>query len=529
MRQAQFRRSGKQWFVSDGLIWDDLPATYRTEPGRPLECSSKLHVYNPQVAPAAVTARFYHTDRPPTEVTFTVGGGEIEQLELAKLPEIPHKQAFWIAVESDVPVLPQAVHADYTFWDPVPDAIIAVAPYPGPLRDETSWVFPDCYESEPSRGWYEYETLTMLNPGKRAVKVHVRYLLRYREGGAEETVEVPAERVVQLDVWRRFPKMLGTENGPPVRVGGDYAVRLDASGPVIAQTTRRARWVGRPSIIGARSTMAIPLRELEDIPWYYPGGAIVDRGVLPRANASEHPLSQCDNTWNLLFVHNLDGKRETRARITFHSPDGSSTTSAALPIPGGKSILECLHGRPWLGEHTAVDRPFAMTVRGDTPVAPEVTCAEFEMWSQVCPGAMSAVNLYPGPLTDERVWWLGIGRAGGADDVNTEWNQTYHLFNPGETKVKVVLSFLGLKGGRATPTREVVLAAGAVARVDSKEVAGLPVGQPFAVRAEGSGPFCAQVFGRTFTRGLPFTRAMYSLIGLPMRLAAGRRRHQRSE
>ena len=106
MRQVQFRRSGKQWFVSDGLIWDDLPATYRTEPARPLECSSKLHVYNPQAATAAVTARFYHTDRPPTAVSFTVGGGEIEQLELAKLPEIPHKQAFWIAVESDIPVLP---------------------------------------------------------------------------------------------------------------------------------------------------------------------------------------------------------------------------------------------------------------------------------------------------------------------------------------------------------------------------------------------------------------------------------------
>lgn len=34
MIQPQYRRSGKCWFVSDGFIWDDLPVSYRTEPGR---------------------------------------------------------------------------------------------------------------------------------------------------------------------------------------------------------------------------------------------------------------------------------------------------------------------------------------------------------------------------------------------------------------------------------------------------------------------------------------------------------------
>lgn len=266
--------------------------------------------------------------------------------------------------------------------------------------------------------------------------------------------------------------------------------------------------------------MPIPLSERDEKLWYYPGGEIVDRGVLPRARRSDHPLNQCDNTWNLLFVHNLDMEKKTGARVTFHGPDGSSTSCDPLPVPAGKSILECLHGRPWLDTHTAVDRPFAMTVQGDTAVAAEVTCAEFEMWSQVCPGAMTAANLYAGPLTDERVWWLGIGQAGGADDANTEWEQTYHLFNPSDAQVKVTLSFLGSREAKSAPKHEVTLAAGAVARVRSSDVQGLPLGEPFAASAEGGGPFCAQVFGRTLTRGLPHTRAMYSFIGVPMRLAA---------
>ena len=45
MAQIQHQRAGTLWYVSDGFIWDDLPAGYRTEPGRPLECSSKLFVF----------------------------------------------------------------------------------------------------------------------------------------------------------------------------------------------------------------------------------------------------------------------------------------------------------------------------------------------------------------------------------------------------------------------------------------------------------------------------------------------------
>ncbi|GAF86407.1 unnamed protein product, partial [marine sediment metagenome] len=259
MALGQYRRSGRLWYVSDGLVWDDLPVSYRTDPQRPLECSSKLFVFNPQDRTAQVKARFYHTNRPPTSIRFSVRAGKIKTVELASLDEVPHRQCFWIVVESDLPVLPQACHEDYTFWDPVPDALLSVAPYPGPLKDETTWLFPDCFQGG-ATSWYEQETLTLLNPRRQAVKARIRYLLRTAEPGAEEQIEIPAERVVALNVWQRNPRLLGRKNGPPVRLTGEYAVRIDATGPIVTQSTRRARWLGQPSIVGARSTMGFPMR-----------------------------------------------------------------------------------------------------------------------------------------------------------------------------------------------------------------------------------------------------------------------------
>jgi hypothetical protein len=500
--------------VSDGLIWDDLPANCRVEPGRPLECSSKLFVFNPQRKDADVKVTFYHVDRPPTSVRLHVRAGEIEMLEVAALPEVPHGQAFWIELESTVPVLPQACHEDFTFWDPVPDAMVAVSPYPGPLRDETSWVFPDCFQGGP-KSWHERETATILNPGKRPVKVRVRYLLRTRELGAEEEITVPGQRVVQLDVWEREPRLLGTQAGPLVKIAAEYAMRIDATGPVIAQATRRARWRNRPSVVGAKSSMAVPLREGPYGLWYYPGGAIIDRGILPRGK-------NCDVTWNLLFTNNLDERKEGHAAVTFHRADGSTTRAELPKIRPLKSDLQWLHLEPWLGPHTVVNEPYAMTVTADGPVVPEVCGAEFEMWSQICPGAMTGVNFYPGPLSNERTWWLGIGRAGGSDEHNVEWAQSYHLFNPGARAVRVRLCFLGLGPEGKAPSRSVEIPRGGVALVESAEVEGLPLHRPFAARADGDAPFVAQVFGRTFTRGLAHTRAMYSFMGVPMKLAAGR-------
>jgi hypothetical protein len=510
MTQPQFTRAGTHWLVGDGYIWDNLPASYRPASGRPLECSATLAVYNPQAEAVQVTARFYHVDRAPTTIDFAVPPRGLHTMELATLPEVPHNQSFWITVEADRPVYAQACHADFTYWDQTPDALISVAPYPGPLTDETQWVFPDCYQGGP-KSWYERETLTLLNPNQAPVKARIRYLLRAREAGAEEEIEIPGERVAALEIWERSPRLLGSRNGPPIRVQHDYAVRIDATGPVIPQTSRRARWTGRPSVVGARSTMGVPLREPQFQRWYYPGGYIADRGILPRA-------ANCDVTWNLLFIHNLSETAATRATVAFHGPDGVVSQSDPITVPPLKSDLEWLHLAPWLGRNTQVGRPFAMTVESQGAVVPEVTCAEFEMWSQVCPGAMSAVNFYPGPLQDETTWWLGIAPAGGADEEPVEWQQSYHLFNPGDSPVTVTITLLGLGGDVSERTLEVNLGPGHVQRLEAAEFGELPRSAPFAVVARGDGPFCAQTFVRTLTRGLPAVRAMYSHVGTPMPL-----------
>jgi len=514
MGLTQYRRPGKLWYASDGYIWDDHPVAHRQEEGRPLECSSKLFVYNPQRRKVKGEVRIYKVDAEPARIPFAIGAGRIEALELAGRSEVPHRQSFWIAVEAEEPVLPQARHEDFTFWDPVPDAAVAVAPYPGPLEDETSWVLADCYQGT-SGSWHERETLTILNPGKRSVRVRVRYLLDWSDLGGEEEVEIGGERVAELETWTRVPRLLDSENGPPVQPMGDYAVRIDASEPVVVQSTRRARWVSFASIIGSRSTMGLPLRGRGHRRWYYPGGEVIDYGVLPRALPDQHALWQCDNTWNLLFVNNLSERSQGKFRVSFHGADGRCTRSGPVDVTPLKSKRLDLHGAPWLGEHLKVDEPFAMTVTADRPIVAEVTEAEFEMWSQVCPGSMTAVNLYPGPLSDETVWWLGIGHAGGADERNLEWRQCYYLFNPGKGKVNVEMEFLG--AGRKLK-KKVGVGAGAVRKVESIEVEGLSLDRPFAVKASGDGPFCAQVFGRTFTRGLPHVRGMYSAMGTPMAL-----------
>jgi hypothetical protein len=166
--------------------------------------------------------------------------------------------------------------------------------------------------------------------------------------------------------------------------------------------------------------------------------------------------------------------------LALHKPDGSQITAPPILVPARKSILECLHGQPWLGSFTQVDEPFAMVVTAGRPVVPEMC---------------------------------------GADNANVAWLQSYHLFNPGSAPAQVTLTFLGQRGGSGPVKLTLDLGPGAVALADSSEVDGLPTSEPFVVRADSSVPICAQMFLRTFTRGLSAPRAMTSFKGVPMSLA----------
>jgi len=137
--------------------------------------------------------------------------------------------------------------------------------------------FPDCFQGGNFVSWYERETVTILNPHSHPVKVHVQYNFKSATGAVEENVEIPAERVVALHGWQREPT-LADGSGIKAVLMHEYAVRLDASAPIVAQTTRRARWISYEPIIGSRSTIGTPVSEPSPACWYYPGGEIVDYG-----------------------------------------------------------------------------------------------------------------------------------------------------------------------------------------------------------------------------------------------------------
>jgi hypothetical protein len=499
-----FARSGTLWYVGDGMI-SGRPQAAESAVPRAGSSSTKLFVFNPGMDDASVRLRFYDLDGPPRTIEMSVGARRILTAELEALDAVPRDRPFWIALESSTPVVPQLRHDNYAGGDGVPEAIVAVAPYPGPL-DETTWLYPDGFQGGTER-WYENETITLLNPGEQAVRARLHYVLRESGVEAEEEIEVPAERVAVLNTWERRPTRVGPWGGE-VEISGDYATRIEASGPIITQQTRRARWRGRDEVTGARAVMGVPLRGGGHRLWYLPGGEFVPRGV----HAGEP-------SWNLLFTHNLDRSWRARVSVGFHTAIGNVGDALRVHVGAQRSELQWLNRVPSLAVPSAGGGAFALTLTSDRPIVAELTAAEFEPDGSACPGAMSAVNLYPGPLRNERTWWLGIAETGEREASATSWLQSYFLFNPAREAARVRLTIFD-DAGRTMNPGPIVIAPGAVARLTSSQIAGLPAHRPLAVRADGDAPFAVLVNVRAFRRGAPYTRAMYAMLGLPMSLTA---------
>jgi hypothetical protein len=102
-----------------------------------LQCGC-THFFNPQQSTANVTVKLYFDNKEPTEHHITATAGVIVSLDLNESMGILAGNPFRIVAESDLPVLPQAIHFDYSPWNEVPDAISTVPPYPGRLTDGDS-------------------------------------------------------------------------------------------------------------------------------------------------------------------------------------------------------------------------------------------------------------------------------------------------------------------------------------------------------------------------------------------------------
>lgn len=497
--------SGRLWFVGEADLRSSLPPSVRRADGRAPDVSASLFVWNTGRDTARVVVRVYTSAAPPAGTVFEAAGHGLLAIDLAGRPDVPRDQPFWIAVDSDRPVFPQLRVAGHRPWDRVPDTLAMVLPQPGPLGpDDTAWIYPDGFQGG-IESWGEEETITLLNPGTTEARAQLTYRFRDGRPSRVQSVVVPPERVSTVEVWRAFGEREGDE---PV-VTGDYAVLVSADRPLVSQQTRRARWRGESHVSGLRPLVPIRVAAADRArEWYYPGGWVRPLPVLPRDDYADH-------TWHLLFSHNLDEQSAHRLILRVHDAAGTVREADPVRVPPARSDLQWLHAAPWRGAQVPTDAPWAAVLQADGPIAPDVTIAEFDAWSQAMPGAMGATALVPGPLSGASEWWLGLAEHGGDDDRPADWRAAWQVFNPGDRAIDVTLHLLGLPAGPLQ--HRVTVGPGAVSRVTGEEIRGIPAGVPFLVRAVGSGSFVAQSWLRVSTRGVPGTRALVSAVGLPWR------------
>lgn len=471
---------GRLWYVGDGALGQG---------------QTRLFLFNPGEEVARVELRFYRERNAPQTFTREVPAGKVVESDVAELDGLPHGEPFWLVTESATPIFPQLRQAYFAANDPVPDALLSVAPYPGPLSNETTWIYPDCFVGG-AEHWFENETITILNPGRTSVMVRLTYLSDGQ--AAVEEIGIPAQRMVALDAGARHPRLHGG-SGDDAGVGGNYALRIEADASVMTQMTRRARLLGASRIVGARSAIGFPLSDAPPRVWHYPGGY------------DARPAPGGGEPWNLLFLFNPDPVASVNAELIFHGTEGRRSTYPDFAIPPSTSDLRWLHH--WLGEYVTRE-PWALTVHASGPLVAELTSAEFETRDDACPEAMTAVNLCAEPLAGRASQWLGIAPIGTSPEGGF-WHQHYALLNPGAEPASVTLSFQGLAG--ETRRHTLVIPSAAVARVDAGAIEGLPAGEPFAVRADAVRPLCAQTVVRVTAGEQSYTRAIHSFVGVPAR------------
>lgn len=495
--------AGLRWFVGDGYFLSSIDSDAQPADGPPADWASSLHLVNPGTQPAHVALTIYRQRSVPTRSAVEVAPGQLYSIDLARRRDVPRGEPFWVAVDADQPVFPQMVHQTFRPWDVVPEGIAVVPPQAAPLDDShTTWIYPDAFQGGTAR-WLEQETITLLNPSAEGAEAQLTFQFRDGRPARAHVVALAPQRVTLVDLAALFP-----EDGTPLApaLSGDFSISITATRPVVTQQTRRLYWRGRREITSL--TTRAPLRRADVIDageWYYAGGWTRDLDILPRDG-------QTDRTWHLLFTYPLDG----RARGLEVQP-ANGGAPVHLPIVSGRSDLQWLHLAPWR-ETFAGEAPWGFSLRADGPVAPAVTTAEFEPWSQAMPGAMGAGNLVSDVAARRQESWLGVAYHGGADDRPTEWLSAWQLYNPGAAAFHGTLYFHTDDGGRLE--HPVIVAPGRVTRVTGDAVRGLPMGRPFVVQAVADRPFAAHAWLRARARGVPTVRAMSSTAGVAVQLAS---------
>ena len=274
-QQAAKTPRNPEWYSVEGIVFDRHAG--RETGGHPLAGAAWLSVLNPSDTEARATLTVYHEHRESTEHPFAVPPGQPLRLALHELPTVgPRNQQFALRVAADLPVFPQHTWAHYRPLRPIPEDMESIALYAGPLgAPHRRWIFPDLYQGlDDDRVWYEKEVLSLLNPGDVDVDVEVTFYdgvwlgdANYRSAPYERTLRlsVPARRVLSVRMYdhAEVPRHGSglVRPGNAHRFNMQRALRLDCSGPIVAQKTRRCQLQFDDTIVGEWTSLGIAAGE----------------------------------------------------------------------------------------------------------------------------------------------------------------------------------------------------------------------------------------------------------------------------
>ncbi len=200
--------SYKEWYSCDGLITDRHGG--KEIEGHPMSSAGYISILNPNTETAQIRITFYHQNVEPTYFDLVVPPQRSEVVEVHKIEASGERNKYHgLKVESNIPVIPQHTTYEYPAWNRVPEGMISVVMFPGPLTGKNEWYFPDSWMGgRENMSWYERETMTILNPNYDDANIIVTFYLDGRMG--KETFTVHGQRVYPL--WLFDVEHLGLAN-----------------------------------------------------------------------------------------------------------------------------------------------------------------------------------------------------------------------------------------------------------------------------------------------------------------------------
>ncbi len=495
--------SYKEWYSCDGLITDRHD--HKEIDGHPMASAGFISILNPNKTSAQVKITFYHQNVDPTYFNLNIPPQRTETVEVHKIEASGERNKYYgLKVESDIPVIPQHTTYEYQAWNRVPEGMISVVMFPGPLTDETEWYFPDSWMGgTENMSWYERETMTILNPNFEDANIVATFYLDGKMG--KETFTVHGQRVYPL--WLFDVEHLGLANRK--RNMSQFSIKVTSNLPIVAQKTRKAYIQFDPTTQGMWSSYGIPAHP-DNINekynnWLYPGGYIQDIGNYPRTDVNQLG-------WNLYFLFNPSADRVAHVDTKFYY-ESSQPEHINLTVEPLRHSLLWLHHEQYR-KYTGINRPYGLEIMSDIPVFPHVTNAEYESWGECCPTAMSGIVPHKGPLTGETEWYYADGFVQNSEShplLQTEW---VSIMNPNDKNVDIEI-VLYKKDGLAKYKTEVNPLG--VRLIKMEELSITPNGERYGVCVKGSLPIVVQQTRRSLVKGgTQSSKSMFSTMAIPV-------------